>query len=222
MGGKIRDKFIKLYTMLTGYFNYHSINEENYACMAMQHDNAFDAFKELLQEVRPSQILEVGTAGGGTTLFLREYLNEIGLNDTRILSLDVVEQEWTNGLRERDITVDTDNVFDYSTNTLIRPDAIVPFIQREGTTIVLCDGGNKISEFITLSPYLKIGDIIMAHDYVDTVENFHENFVDKIWNWREIGDEHITEAVIQNNLEPFMQNLFTNVVWVCKVKRQNG
>jgi hypothetical protein len=31
----------------------------------------------------------------------------------------------------------------------------------------------------------------MAHDYVDTKENFLENYKDKIWNWREIGDDHI-------------------------------
>lgn len=46
------------------------------------------------------------------------------------------------------------------------------FIKREGTTLILCDGGSKINEFNILSKYLKSGDIIMAHDYVDTKENF--------------------------------------------------
>jgi cephalosporin hydroxylase len=207
--------------MIKGFFNYTSKEDKTLTLITMQHNDAFDALEKLIRKVRPSQILEVGTAGGGTTLFLREILNEIGLENSEVLSLDIREKEWNTSLRNKNIIVHTENVFDYSDNTLKRPELIVPFIQREGVTIVLCDGGDKKSEFKILSPYLKKGDIIMAHDYIDTIENFHKNFVDKIWNWREIGDEHIIETSNINGLEPYMQDIFSKVVWVCKIKKQN-
>jgi len=58
----------------------------------------------------------------------------------------------------------------------------------------------------------------MAHDYVDTKENFLENYRDKIWNWREIGEEDIKETCEKYNLKSFMKETFDKVVWVCKIK----
>ena len=82
----------------------------------------------------------------------------------------------------------------------------------------MCDGGSKINEFNLLSKYLKSGDIIMAHDYVDTKENFLKNYKNKIWNLREIGDEHIKNTCEKYNLKSYMKETFDKVVWVCKIK----
>jgi hypothetical protein len=101
---------------------------------------------------------------------------------------------------------------------LEKPEFIKDFIQSEGTTLVLCDGGNKISEFNLISPLLKEGDIIMAHDYIDTIENFEQNFKNKIWNWCEIKESDISEISEKENLVPFYQEHFNKVVWVCKQK----
>ena len=65
---------------------------------------------------------------------------------------------------------------------------------------------------------MKVGDIIMAHDYVDTKENFIENYKNKIWNWREIGDEHIDSTCDRYNLVNYMKETFDPAVWVCKIK----
>jgi cephalosporin hydroxylase len=46
---------------------------------AQQHYDAFDVFKPFISEIKPKRILEIGTAGGGFTLFLRDTLDEIGL-----------------------------------------------------------------------------------------------------------------------------------------------
>lgn len=187
--------------------------------IAQQHNNVFEVFEEFLNKIKPNQILEIGTAGGGFTLFLRDTLNNIGLEKTKIKSFDVLPCNWYDNIRENDIEIILDNIFDHSYQNLEKPDMVAPFIQQEGTTLVLCDGGFKIGEFRMLSPFLKVNDFIMAHDYIDTVENFNENYKDKIWNWCEIKDSDISESCVENQLVPFMDEEFKKVVWVCKIKK---
>jgi hypothetical protein len=186
--------------------------------VAQQHNNVFGVFEEFLKEIKPNQILEIGTAGGGFTLFLRDTLNNIGLEKTKIKSFDVLPCNWYDAIRENNIEIILDNIFDYSYQNLEKPHMVVPFIQQEGTTLVLCDGGFKIGEFRMLSPFLKVNDFIMAHDYIDTVENFNENYKDKIWNWCEIKDSDISESCEKNNLIPYNKENFDKVVWVCRQK----
>lgn len=121
-------------------------------------------------------------------------------------------------MRSANIEVIIENIFSKSYREIEKPEFVNDFIQSEGTTIVLCDGGSKINEFKTLAEYLKVGDIIMAHDYVDTKENFIENYKNKIWNWREIGDEHIDSTCDRYNLVNYMKETFDPAVWVCKIK----
>ena len=185
---------------------------------AQQHENVFDVFRKFLTEIRPARILEIGTAGGGFTLFLRETLNDLGLNNSKIKSFDVVECGWYPTLRNFNIEINIENLFDKSYTILEKPEKIAPFIQDEGITLVLCDGGSKINEFNLLSPLIKNGDFIMAHDYVDIWENYKENYVDKIWNWCEIEEKYIEKISIEQNLIHYKKENFDPVVWVCKRK----
>jgi hypothetical protein len=162
--------------------------------------------------------LEIGTAGGGTIQFIRDYLDEIGLSDTKIMTFELKEHKWFGDMRKTGINIVIENIFTYSYRELDKPEYVVDYINEYGPTLILCDGGSKINEFKILSPYLKVGDVIMAHDYVDTNENFLLNYRDKIWNWREIGDEHIIESCEKHNLKPFLQEDFNNAAWVCKIK----
>ena len=203
---------------MKGHTTYISKIDSKFKLTTQQNPYMFDAFKKLLLETKPSRILEIGTAGGGTTLFIREYLDEIGLNNTQIKSFEVKEHKWFEPMRKRGIDIIIENIFSKSYREIEKPEFVNDFIQSEGTTIVLCDGGSKINEFKTLAEYLKVGDIIMAHDYVDTKENFLNNYKHKIWNWREIGDEHIEETCIKYNLKSFMKDIFDKAVWVCKIK----
>ena len=187
---------------------------------AQQHENAFSVFEEFLKEIRPSQILEIGTAGGGFTLFLRDVLNSIGLENTPIKSFDVLPCAWYDNIRAHNIEINIENIFDHSYMNLEKPEKVVPFIQQDGVTLVLCDGGFKIGEFRMLSDYLKVGDFIMAHDYVDNLENFEANYLGKIWNWCEIKDSDIAQACEKNNLVPYNKENFDKAVWVCRKKVQ--
>ncbi len=72
---------------------------------AQQHNDAFDVFKTFITEIKPKRVLEIGTAGGGLTLFIRDTLNEIGLQDTPIKSFDVVECQWYNDIRKENVEI---------------------------------------------------------------------------------------------------------------------
>ena len=203
---------------MKGHTSYISKITPNFRLTMQQKPEVSGAFEKLLKEIKPKQIVEIGTAGGGTTLSIRETLDEIGLEKTDIKSFEVKEHKWFPEMRKRNIEIIVENIFSHSYKEIEKPEMVESFIGREGTTLVLCDGGSKVNEFIILSKYLKSGDIIMAHDYVDTKENFLENYRDKIWNCREIGEEDIKETCEKYNLKSFMKETFDKVVWVCKIK----
>jgi len=199
----------------TTYFS--KILKENYT--AQQRDYAFEALSTLFSETLPSQVVEIGTSFGGTTQFIREKLNDLELTNSYVLSYDVTEKKWYDKQRQTGIDIKVENIFSKSYKELISPDKIREVIQREGTTIVLCDGGSKVNEFNLLSQFLKTGDIIMAHDFIDTLENFNKNYYGKIWNWREIGIEDIQVTCDTYNLIPYMQDTFNEAVWACRIKQ---
>lgn len=185
----------------------------NYA--AQQNINAYKVFYEFLLTVKPKRILEIGTGIGGLTMYCRMCCDELELG-TEILTYDIYGHYGDDDLRLHNIDVRKDNVFneDYS----VVDESVIKYIQQDGTTIVLCDGGYKIGEFNLLSNYIKPGDFIMAHDYGSTSEYFEEHINKKLWNWHEIDDNSIQDSVIRNNLSPYMKNTFDEAVWVCKIK----
>jgi hypothetical protein len=183
---------------------------------AQQNPNAYEAFYNFFETVKPSRILEIGTAMGGFTMFLRLCCDDLNLN-TIIRSYDIHESFNYSFFRENNIEINIENIFsnDY---TEVKQE-VIDYIQQNGTTVVLCDGGYKIGEFNLLSKFIKSGDFILAHDYASTPEYFNENVNLKLWNWHEIKDLDIQEAINNNNLEPYMHEQFQEAVWVCKTKK---
>lgn len=179
-----------------------------------QHKGVFEVFDEFLADIKPARILEIGTAGGGLTLFIRHKLP-----DTPILTFEVYDQPWYDRLRENNVDVKIENIFNHAYNALEKPEAIEPYIQQEGITLVLCDGGHKIGEFNAIAPLLKKGDFIMAHDYVVNQEEFDKNYYNKIWDWMEIQESNIQQVSEEQNLVGYNQENFSKVVWVCKRKQ---
>jgi cephalosporin hydroxylase len=185
-------------------------------CTAQQSHHAYQLFYNFLNDVKPSRILEIGTALGGFTEFLKIISDELNL-DTKILSYDISERPWYNQIIEKGIDVRVENIFSDDWSSVKQE--VVDFIQKDGVTIVLCDGGWKIGEFKVLSKKIKSGDYILAHDYSVNKEVYETEIKDKIWNWCEITEEDINESVIENNLESYKPNEFSNAVWVCKTKK---
>lgn len=191
----------------------------------LQHDDIQNKLKDLFSQKMPSQILEIGTAAGGLSLMVRDTLDEVGLLNSQFRTYDVFDINRPELKLIIDAGANVDlrikNVFNHAYSDLLDEyvEEIQSFIQQEGTTIVMCDGGSKKNEFNILARFLKQGDIIMAHDYAPTLEYFEEHVNNKIWNWFEIQDSDIQETVEKYNLEPFMQEDFQQVVWVCKTKK---
>jgi cephalosporin hydroxylase len=185
---------------------------------AQQVDDFYPTIKKFLEEVRPARILEIGTAGGGFILAVREILNEMGLTNVPIKTFDVSESSQYQKLRLRNIEINIENIFDQAYLNLIKPERIVPYIQEEGTTVVFCDGGHKVGEFNSIAPHIKTGDFILAHDYIDTWDNFQTNYRDKIWNWCEVEEKYIEKVSIEQGLEFYNKEEFDKIVWVCKKK----
>jgi hypothetical protein len=160
-------------------------------------------------------VLEIGTSVGGFTLFLRDTLNKLSLENTVIRTYDVQDLPGYVDLRNNNIEVYVKNIFE---NESILQENAQEYIQEPGVTLVLCDGNFKAREFAVLSPFLKVGDYIMAHDYIDTWENYMENYNEKIWNWCEIRDCDIAQSCEAYKLAPYNKENFDKVVWVCRKK----
>lgn len=193
--------------VMKGHFTYNNFT-------SMQNPSFMEVFTTFFEKERPKRLLEIGTAQGGTASFFRDKLNELGLNESPILTFEVNTVKAHERLEKIEgITLSHENIFDQSYRNLEKPELISDFIKGEGTTIVCCDGGSKINELNTISSLLKPGDFILAHDYSPNKE-YHEEFMKgKIWDWIEIADKHInTEAL---KLQQYDFDLFIKAAWCC-------
>lgn len=186
---------------------------------AMQHQNYDVVFSKFLKEQQFSHILEIGTASGGFTLFLRETLPE-----AEVLSYDVNQVPWHDEIRKSNVDIRIQNIFDDKIKGVtevasLTDEYAINFIKNSKKLLILCDGGNKIAEFNCLSKYMKSGDFIMAHDYSLDVDYFNNNIKNKIWLWCEIIEKDIENSCKIDNLEDYNRDEFQSVVWICKRKK---
>jgi len=182
---------------------------------AQQNYKAFEVFHNFIQSVKPKKILEIGTSIGGFTQFLKYTCDNLGL-DTHIISLDIHEKHWYSDIIEMGVDLRLENIF--LNNFEDVPQEYKDFIQGDGVTIVLCDGGDKVREFNLLSKFLKRGDYILGHDYAFNRQVFEESVYQKVWNWHELSESDILNCSQENNLVDYNREIFESVVWVCKKK----
>jgi hypothetical protein len=176
---------------------------------AQQQSNAWEVFEKFLLEEPFDLIVEIGTAVGGFIEFLHDFKAEHNLN-YELMSFDIEDPHNTHSeLIDKGINVNHIDIFEYDLQNLI---------QSHGRVLLLCDGGDKPKEFNTFSALLKVGDVIMAHDYAPNFTIFGQEFLNKKWDWLEIQDEDIEECSIKNSLVPYNFETFADVSWVCKIK----
>lgn len=200
-----------------GYFIYKGIT-------ILQNKDIVKSFTELITKYKPSRILEIGTAAGGLTLLLRDLLDQNNCKDADFKTYDIENGDWSRSeifikaLETRKIDSILQNIFIPDTMTL-QDETCVDYIQSEGTSLIICDGGNKALEFNILSKYLKSGDIIMAHDYAYSREFFDNAVGSRKWDFCEIVESDIQQSSILNNLTNIMEEEFVPVGWCCKIKK---
>ena len=137
--------------------------------------------KILARYLEITKIVEIGTGGGGLTLFLGLH-GEI--SDRLVLSIDRCNMI-TPRTRDALSSLPVSRLFgSYDDPEILR---IVKAFLNE-PALVYCDNGNKVDEFHTYAELLKPGDVIMAHDYPT-----------------EIDLPHVESAVSRLGLVPFEQ-----------------
>lgn len=182
---------------------------------AQQNYNAFEVFFNFIGDIKPKRILEIGTSIGGFTCFLKHSCNVHEIDcDVRTYDINLVG--WMDSILKMGIDARVENIF--LNNYTEIPDEVIEYIQSEGTTVILCDGGNKKLEFDILSNYLKPGDFIFGHDYSYDREKFENEIYQKIWNWHELSESDISVPCDRNNLKDYQRDVFESVVWASKRK----
>jgi hypothetical protein len=184
--------------------------------ISQQNHNAFEVFHNFIKDVSPKRIIEIGTAFGGFTRFLKYTTDKLNL-DCDVSSYEIHHHPSYDEIRDMGVDVRIENIF-LEEYTKV-PQYVIDLIQSEGTTIILCDGGWKVGEFNILSNYMKSGDHILAHDYAFDGEFFINHINEKIWNWHEISEADIIKACERNNLEDYQRDVFQSVAWVSKIKK---
>ena len=183
---------------------------------AQQNHGAFKVFYDFIKDVQPKRILEIGTALGGFTTFLKIVCDDLNL-ETNIRSYDINRHSWYDDIIKLGVDIRVENIFtegfkDFS-------EEVKEYIRQDDTTVVLCDGGWKIGEFNVISKYIKNNDFILAHDYAPDSAYFEKNMKNKIWNWHEIEDNNIIESISLYNLQKYHKyEQFLSVAWGCFIK----
>ena len=204
---------------MKGWFAYKS--KLGHTVTAMQVEGIYDSFLKLFQQITFDQVIEIGTAQAGTTLIVRDALNECGNNSCKIITYD--PNTGTRGmepyLSRGEIIKYDENIFNNVMDKIKEDASIHEYLNNSKKTLLLCDGGCKYREFNLLSSFLKSGDFIIAHDYAHDKNFFNDYIKDKIWNWHEIEYSHIKNKFEENNLKHFMQEEFSKKVWLCAEKQ---
>lgn len=193
---------------------------------AGQSANIFKAFDLFFEKIKNSDnqiktIIELGTCCGGFSIFLKTHrlvsqdvdFYTYDFTDWNLSGRDGALKDGTELFRIHNINFIKTDIFAEDTVNQIKS-----LIKKEGRTLVFCDGGDKKREFNLFAEFLKKGDIILAHDYIDTVENFETNFKGKIWDGQEIKEDDITLACSKFNLKPFLQDELSQAVWASRIK----
>ena len=173
-----------------------------------QHPECKTYFQNYLLDINPSRILELGTANGGLTHILRS------LTDIPILTIDKeINFNWDRVNNYADIL--TGDFYD----SLFQHKHILPYINQPGTTLVLCDGYEKVKQYNVFVKFIKPNDVIAVHDYFPTKEYFKKEIEGKTWNWCMITDDDMYTS----NLKYKMENIHTNINYIfCASKVKNG
>jgi hypothetical protein len=126
-----------------------------------QRENFLMVFEKFFKQVNPTTIVEIGTGSGGTILALHDLLHDLGQHPS-FTSYETHPRNSLDLLRDAGIVLKSNNIFadDYRQLNHKHLEEIKSDIQRSGTTVLLCDGGNKINEVNLLCGFLKPGILL--------------------------------------------------------------
>lgn len=212
--GLVFDFFEKLQNNSTQSKTFNGVGTFHYLnARVQQHPAAFEMFERFFDKNTDIDlIIELGSGGGGLSMFLSDQCKKHNIKFVTYEKYPDAGITNNPEFSKRNIDFRQRDIFDPVTISEVKE-----LISTHKKTLILCDGGNKIKEFNTFVNYLKLGDIIMAHDYAPSSDVFEQKYKDKIWNWMEISEKDIKSAIDKFKLKDFHKE-FEEVAWVCKSK----
>lgn len=166
-----------------------------------QHPDVSGPLSALLADYPPDRILEIGTAAGGLALLLRDLCPGTPIRTYDVRTSPHVDQLVAAGIDAR-------------TADALSPEVageVTEYVQGEGRTLIICDGGDKPAEVRYFAGLAKPGDVIMAHDYARDREYFDREMRGKRWNWCEITGDDIADVTQIQLLE---REDLAHVAWI--------
>lgn len=157
-----------------------------------------------------STVIELGTFTGVFTKWLSQNVP----TNCKIFSYDINPSYREVGDLDR-VNFRIADVFDPATIFEIKS-----LIQFGGRTLILCDGGDKETEFKLYSRFLKHNDVIMLHDYEETSEEYAE--ISRQIGWTTVSESHlesISRYLKDLQLENFWYKDFKKVLWGSFIKK---
>ena len=162
-----------------------------------------EQFTKILKDF--NRIIEIGTHAGGLTLFL--YRNK--RDDCDLVSYDI-NHNFNQVSKQIKIDFRIGDCFSHSIFNEIRE----LILDKSKRVLLLCDGGDKNNEFKTFSQFLKNNDVIMCHDYAETIEDF--NKIKEAIGWvspPESSLDIISESINKYGLLKYHYDEFKLVLW---------
>ncbi len=189
-----------------------------YGLQMMQNRHAVLGVDRLLRTLsdegrQPARIIELGTGSGGLSVLFHLWALTHGAAFT---TYDIgVQHTGARGLFAR-LGVDARQRDLEAPFTIAE---IARAIQEPGVTLLVCDGPDKPGEVARFVPHLKTGDLVMAHDYAASRDEFLRRADTRTWNWCEITERDIAAVVDAHALEAVCPDTLAPAAWTCKVKR---
>jgi hypothetical protein len=151
----------------------------------MQNQHAIEVMSLLLSAFGCARYVEIGTAYGGFPIIVREN------GFTGVITTYNIKNE---------LNADVEHLFvTHNISHIIRDvftvvDEIGSLIKSDGRTLLMCDGGDKAMEFNLFANYLKQGDVIVAHDYCNTIQKFENEIKHECWGVCELTYSKIEDT----------------------------
>jgi hypothetical protein len=161
---------------------------------------AASAWVMAVAHCHPRAVIEIGTGRGGLSSLLSHSTSLCG---GTVVTVDT-GHEIQYPLYGRHVVHQRTDCFDLAHHIAHR-------IKNSGLCFVLCDGGNKEREFNEFSKYLKPGDVIAAHDWINP---FVKDFCPIYWSWSEVDHHNLDQA----GMVEFMPELFDKSAWFVRQK----
>lgn len=140
---------------------------------ACQEPGGLEYIHQVAKDFNPDVIVELGTQSGGVTIALHEACAEARLDSFDIennvlftaefISVHALWPKTPRALFGRNVTF-------WSVDVLLEGDNLLRYpFSLPGRKLLYCDNGNKREEVRLWSPYLKPGDLLGVHDWMEEI-----------------------------------------------------